>query len=988
MACVRRKQQRLAKFLTAEDFSSPQRIANSHGGADGRDCFSLLVESRCPPLRGLSCQKLKELADNAVGLTYGEGRLNKGDLRMWDRLHVVCEGEALVRVHAGSDGWTTVAALRRGDCFGSPVPTSGLVSSSPLRSPASSCSQMSAQSTDLPSEPSTPCSLASLVFEERKGRPWRNTCVHKFRAWTWRIEWTTPQVKVYQLPGDPALEYEADDTDVDDLNTLRLLYLWAGASTTAKGVMSATKPIKNMFNVLVWQPMLDDLAALMAEVKSRSGTPADKFFLSGVQIVALRDRVMRNTQWWYGHERGGNLSAFYRWFIDAMNASGVVRFDYRLLLPRVDSKDGWLSMVDLVKKKEVVSSLPQPKASDVSQKQGVSAIDNTILCNVFTKEEYLDMRRRHVVRNCLVNFVRILQKIRLRKNGVTSAELSSDGLRSRVHLKKALATMKQNHDPSVRLGVAARHLEAEYNVVQFFRQLDEEGQQQVQSAVGALLAERKADATECLGMDSSLFQRYVVWRRKFPDRYFESDTLTPEEAKRKHTMIHVAGLFSGQLCILTRSAMEKLTHVKFIPLQWRRRNQLWLVADERMAAVRTDGIDEISRIRANEMPYVSYHGISLSKGGAYEEGEMPRSVRHRLARRTTFKPTLLQELQWVNDPSGSVANWDITDIEKIVHESWLLNPRTDCASEVLASEGFFSVGQNPNVSSSIGPTQHTQIAEAAYTASWMARLNGMLWQKDGLDARVELVSIPATDSHGLRDSVYLKATYTAPPAAQLSCEEIAEPAGSIVRLFINLRFRLLTQLGGSRNIDFVCRSFGGLEDGQFVLILVPICQCQRAGERVVNPLTGETGGHWPVYGMGFGHLTGQVQTEGEWLDELRALGDEEGGGEREVRRMLIFNRVPGVRRLTKIFLKEQGFGSALEDEVEKVDSEDNDVTKVNLKDVTILTNDGETTSGRSGTMSTTANRSTASEDTGCCFVFAKALAKLRWFGARPKGTWI
>jgi len=865
-------------------------IANSHAGADARDCLSMLVESRCRVLQGVPRRKLKELSENAVAIVYGEDKRSMNDVKLWERLHVICEGEAVVRVHTGKEGWSTVAVLRRGDCFGAPsnAPSIPVAPTSPPRSRSRSV-PVSPSSTCSPLDPSSPSNRGKLMTADEK------------ITWTWRIDCCTPRVKAFRLPGDPALEC-ADDLfsndghpvtnfAVHDVNTLRLLYLWTGASSTAKGLVDTKGLVRELFPMLIWRPLVSDLNDMISEIRSRVGSPAERFFLSGDQINGLKDCVMRTTERWYGQERGGNLSAFYRWFIDAMTASGVLRYQYEEILPRVVSKDGWLSMVDLAKKKAVLSSKPQQQSSvwGVPQKQGESAIDNTILCNVFTREEYVNMCRRHVLRKCLIQLLAVLHRIRLR----------SKWCANKAKKNGKLGQMNSIDDPSVRRSVAAR----------FHLHLDEDGLKRVQGAEDALLDEQKLITPRV--NDSCLFERFVAWHRNFPNKYFESDKLPLDEARQRHMLIYVAGLFSGHLAVLTRSSMERVTYARFFPFQWYRRNQLWFVKDGRQTVVRTEGVHEISRIRVNELPYVAYQGMSLSKGAAHEDVS-PQDIRQRLAVRGRFGPTTLQQLQWIRDPSACVANWDLTDVEKILHESWVLNPRAEVTSELLPTEGFFSVGQNPNVSSSIRPTQHTHIAEAAYTSSWMARFEGgEAWGKDGLEASVEIVSCAEPGSLGCSDSLFFRAVYVAPKVTDVASLYLADPAASIVKLMVDLRLHLLTYFGGSAHIDFICRSFGGSKDGRFTSLLVPIVQAVRSGDRVVNPLTGETGGHWPVYGLGFGHVTGEVQTEGEWLDELRALGEQEGGGEKEVRRMLVFNRLPGLRQAMRHFLIAQGFQSAV-----------------------------------------------------------------------------
>jgi hypothetical protein len=72
---------------------------------------------------------------------------------------------------------------------------------------------------------------------------------------------------------------------------------------------------------------------------------------------------------------------------------------------------------------------------------------------------------------------------------------------------------------------------------------------------------------------------------------------------------------------------------------------------------------------------------------------------------------LLHELNLPRDPDARLGNWYLTDIEKILQEAKVLNACYTEEHQCLPSDEIqHNVAQNPKVGSSIGPTQHTQIA--------------------------------------------------------------------------------------------------------------------------------------------------------------------------------------------------------------------------------------------------------------------------------------
>merc|ERR1719183_2730226 len=87
------------------------------------------------------------------------------------------------------------------------------------------------------------------------------------------------------------------------------------------------------------------------------------------------------------------------------------------------------------------------------------------------------------------------------------------------------------------------------------------------------------------------------------------------------------------------------------------------------------------------------------------------------------------------DEAAKVPNHSLTDIEKIVKDCISVCPEGGMADN-LPGEVLHDVGQNPVISSSIGPTQHTQIMRASaadfplmaerHNPQWCASLSAWL----------------------------------------------------------------------------------------------------------------------------------------------------------------------------------------------------------------------------------------------------------------------
>merc|ERR1712190_265787 len=232
--------------------------------------------------------------------------------------------------------------------------------------------------------------------------------------------------------------------------------------------------------------------------------------------------------------------------------------------------------------------------------------------------------------------------------------------------------------------------------------------------------------------------------------------------------------------------------------------------------------------------------------------------------------SLLMEMQWVKDPAANIENWFLTDIEKILQESWQLNPHGP-KSMILPGEMYLNVGQNPKVGSSIKQTQHTQLCEGSlstYPVLQVSSHSGARASKS-LDAKIDFVDIGLKGTPLDTQGFFVKILARKPTSS------------SIVRFLVDLRVRLLARFGGAEVIDFFVTSVSD-ECGGFVILFAPLPQLEKIGSEPPdlaswrNPLTQEVSS---VVGIeeariDFGKGVGQFLCMKESLREQLLSGGE------------------------------------------------------------------------------------------------------------------
>jgi len=696
----------------------------------------------------------------------------------------------------------------------------------------------------------------------------------------------------------------------------QLADLWLHTSAPPVGLADQSSSVlRAHFMTALWGPLIDLLDEYDDDIRRRQKRGYrinDLFPLAGHQIIELRDHIIHLTEIWYGTARGGNVSLLLRWFMDAMEAMGVVAYSMKDI-PQEKSPDGWATVVDGGARSSALKGKGGQEASHVGtggmkQKQGKSAIDNTTLANVFTAKEARVLTVGRRLRKVLCKFLAIRQRFILRK---LSAHLQMNlehhaaeesGLRGHRLVKSILRTLTPEDFSTCGISVDSlsyRELKARGSVITGFGQLEHEDQKRMWDLVSDLLVPGCNPQDMGPKEDSEdVFDRLVLWCRNNPGEFFEND-------KMRHFEVMLAGLWCDKVVLVKRSAMERMTMARYFAVSWKRSQPLWAVfSTDEPTRLRESGTKEASRVRANECPYARKHGMSLPTGGfALDERAKCGSEKYikkepcklKLSDVTKGGYSLMMEMQWVNDPKANVENWFLTDIEKIVNEASWMNPHGS-KSMMLPREMFVNVGQNPKIGSSIKKTQHTQLCEGSLSSYPVLRVSssGGPRRSQVLGADVDFVDIGPAGTPVENCGFFVK-ILTARPA---------DPA--VVEFLIELRLRLLSAFGGAEKLDFFCTALSD-ECGGFVTLFAPIPQLEKVGDAPpdlaswLNPITGETTEALGLeegridFGKGVGHfLVAKPSLKAQLLEN----------GEDFMRRLWAFNRTPGIREYIHKFADE------------------------------------------------------------------------------------
>jgi len=724
------------------------------------------------------------------------------------------------------------------------------------------------------------------------------------------------------------------------LSTSHLAQLWLTATPPSLG-MAEIPPLaggalpRAHFQAALWSPLQDRLDELLGEIRRRQEARYrihDCFPLQGAQIVELKRYIVSLTDVWYGAARGGNLSILYGWFIEAMSVLGVTAYQYDSL-PIEESRDHWTRVVDGEARRAALQGKGSSESTyvatgGISQKQGRSAIDNTILKNIFMPWEARELLTGRVLRKFFCKLISVRQRCVLRAvTGLVKLDMERLARRAKLgtHSGRGHRTVREvlgaaTDEELTLIGIEPNNLcfkLLKQTGVELggFGQLDEKLKKEVWDVARTLLHRGEKFQRPAEGTPPDVFQRFVTWIKDQPGEYFEHD-------KQRHITVKLAGMFSGRIVLVKRSAMERMTLARYFPLTWKRQQPLWGSASTGHFQVRSAGVHEGSHVRCNECPYSPMHGMALAAGSFASD------LRSRSSERKATGYTLLMELQWIRDPMANIQNWYITDIEKIVQEAWQLNPHGP-ESMMLSGEIQIAVGQNPKVGSSIRQTQHTQLAKGSWNTHPILHVPAsavFVGANDGDEtARLPAYSAVPLAAPGVKvrrlgpaslgAGAVLEVVDVGPESASpelcgtMLRIRLAQPAShGLLRFLIRLRLRLLERIGNAEVLDFLVLCMSD-DNGGFVVIFAPIPQLVKMEDGHpdlvpwANPLTGESSETAGIeesrldFGKAVGHF---LVLKPALRDQL--LHD----GKDTLLRIWAFNRVPGARAVIDDFIVEEG----------------------------------------------------------------------------------
>jgi len=380
----------------------------------------------------------------------------------------------------------------------------------------------------------------------------------------------------------------------------------------------------------------------------------------------------------------------------------------------------------------------------------------------------------------------------------------------------------------------------------------------------AIVGQKEIDE-DTLDSPSQLLEEFIQFTKANPGKIFRQD-------KQLHKKLLVLGLWQNELSVAKRSALEKHTVHRHLLFEWTRQVPLvQLQEDGTESTLRLAGATEHSRFRKNGFPYQDAHGMGLSSGGLEESTNGQRTLAYEYGNALP------------RDARAKLSNWYATDIEKILQEVSILNPRGSLA-EILPGEAFHDVGQNPQISSSIGATQHTQISRSSVRV-WplFALENKPTWHEE-LRAYLDVVQVGASS-----DAFFVKIRTQYPNSVE------------IVGLLQDLRLELLRKLGG-REVDFNVIAMPD-EQGWFIITFAPLAMLYRENipddsPIAHNPCTKESSQELVLPYMALDSSSGKgnfcLSSATRWQLALEGKGMLE--------RLYDFCRRPGARHVTRNFL--------------------------------------------------------------------------------------
>jgi len=610
-----------------------------------------------------------------------------------------------------------------------------------------------------------------------------------------------------------------------------------------------------------WMPFFLELQEALSSTHTRHvlGVSLEEVLPPQPQWELWTSRCRELTAQWHGR---ANISAIYECLIACSAYDGVSPYKFTDV-PGEWSEDGWVRSLDgnvrasFGKKARELEAAKAKRTGGMGQSAGESAIDNTVLPNIVTREESAVLLAGKKIKEMLVAQIakRQLRYLsRLTKNQVgplrgvmAPLALKEDALRTALQLIKnrelESSGVNGSSSPWLRLRDAGKII----------------------SSFGQLSSERCADIDRFLrsqmgsgsGVDGSdegdELAKFVSFIRSNPGRLYLGD-------RKRHDELLVGVMVSPKYAIIKRSTLEGFTNHRYLLMEWQRTQKLVQVEEDgSLKTLREAGAKEGGRLRKNGFCYFESHGLGLTSSGLTES-------------RGTFAFEL--GAAKVADEGAKLGNWFASDFEKVLCEAEALNGAGGAAYS-LPGESSHEVCQNPRAASSIGATQHTQISRGGCEMWPVLRLMNMPVQCAQLGCQVDLVQV----GHNA-DAVMLL----------LACNTPTHPP--IVDCLVSLRTRLATLYGG-RMVDFnLVTSPRG--DGAFVIAFAPLAALVWDNDKggYVNPSTGEIldQARLPCATVDSSQGKGNMLT---YSPEAHALAMK---GEPIIRMLYDFNRIPQAQR--------------------------------------------------------------------------------------------
>mmetsp|Transcript_28719 Transcript_28719/g.72210 ORF Transcript_28719/g.72210 Transcript_28719/m.72210 type:complete len:754 (+) Transcript_28719:55-2316(+) len=602
-----------------------------------------------------------------------------------------------------------------------------------------------------------------------------------------------------------------------------------------------------------WLPFLRMLKSELDLVVSKAAQnfSPEKRLPSQAAIVQWVSICRKLTAEWHGRP---NIAVMYEWMVEASEHSGDTGYNWNLIKV-CRSPDSYVRIADGKLRKELYAASSGASKDKVEvhglpdHNVGASAIDNTVLPNVLSNRDAKRLLVKEVLKRVFVVLLRCKQRRILRVLGL-SLPVTPEALSDPARLE---ACGVAADSPALRALAGSGNLIADWGQLHRddkvkFNEFLEVHLKAVQGGPSfpGLLSKREATALQ--------LREFVSWVHANPGKVFQNNSAL-------HRQLLLMGMWSGQISVIKRTEMEGYTIHRYLPFEWERSVDLIRVDEStgKLLVARPVASAEWSRLRKNAFPYADSHGMGISSGGIEEAGS---GLLHELG---TAAPT---------DEGAKMGNWLCNDIEKVVQEALVLNPPVSWA-HILPGEDFHEVAQNPKAGSSIGATQHTQIARS-HVKEWpLYSLSHAPVQCQEVGGLVDLVQV---GDHA--DAFFLKITF---PHSQHA---------AVCKLLKAVRCHILSSVSAV-NVDFnvLCTSNG---TGALVLIFTPIANISKDKGVGKNPFTGEVSSQYglPVPAMDSGSGRGSIMctSEEEWAAGLKGAVMLEG--------LYNLTRVPNAFKLT------------------------------------------------------------------------------------------